>query len=311
MKYWIMGVRLLLPEIRLHGRGGQGVVKAAEIIVSAAVAEGLYGVSVPFFGFERQGAPVAAFLRLSTKPIRPKTQVYRPDCVVVLDETLLKATDVFQGVRPGGYCIVNTRKKASELAVPENITTVGTVDATGLSLNILGANRPNTVMLGSFAVATGWVGVHTLADYAAGFFGEKNREAVLAGASKLDVCHHAPVAPAAELKEDLSDPSLEELEQPPAYPLTGDFAGPVGIELYVVNTGDWRLQRPEILRDRCNNCGVCFLFCPAGSVKLQDKRWEIDLRFCKGCGLCHEECPRAAITMVPEGGALDEYRQGA
>lgn len=79
-----------------------------------------------------------------------------------------------------------------------------------------------------------------------------------------------------------------------------DFLAPVGTDLYVVNTGDWRTHRPLQDRGKCTDCGTCFLYCPTGSVKLQDGRWFIDLSYCKGCGICSEECPRKAIRMVEE-----------
>ena len=79
-----------MKEIRLHGRGGQGVVKASHITVAAAVKGGLHGQFIPFFGVERKGSPVFGFLRLSEEPIRRKTQIYAPDVLVILDDSLLR-----------------------------------------------------------------------------------------------------------------------------------------------------------------------------------------------------------------------------
>ena len=97
-----------MKEIRLHGIGGLGTVKAGEMLVHAAVASGKYGNSIPFFGFERQGAPVTSYVRLGDEKIRPKNQVYHPNCTLVLDPSLLISAPVFDGLTENSYFIVNT-----------------------------------------------------------------------------------------------------------------------------------------------------------------------------------------------------------
>jgi len=168
-------------EVRIHGRGGQGTVKAAEIIVRTTVREGKYGVSIPFFGFERQGAPVTAFVRLSDAPIRAKTRVYHPDCVIVMDTFLLDNVDVFAGMSNKGVVILNAAVPPESLEFPGCVVRVGTVDATGIALDILGRNIPNTAMLGAFCGVTGAVSLEGLAASVAEIFGEKNAEAVRLG----------------------------------------------------------------------------------------------------------------------------------
>jgi len=168
-------------EIRLHGRGGQGVVKAAEIVVRSAVVAGRYGVSIPFFGFERQGAPVTAFVRLADRPIRPKTRVYTPDCLIVMDQPLLEIPNVFDGLADGGIVIVNTVLSPDELKLPTQVGKVGTVDASGIALETLGRNIPNTTMLGAFCAVTGGVDLEQLKRCAGDAFGEKNALAVQKG----------------------------------------------------------------------------------------------------------------------------------
>ena len=88
-----------MKEIRLHGIGGLGTVKAGEMLVHATVASGKYGNSTPMFGFERQGAPVTSFVRLSNEKIRAKNQVYNPDCTLILDPSLLISAPVFEGMK--------------------------------------------------------------------------------------------------------------------------------------------------------------------------------------------------------------------
>mgnify|MGYP006299896855 CR=1 FL=1 len=167
-----------MKEIRLHGRGGMGTVKASEIIVYANVAQDGYGNSIPFFGFERQGAPVTAFVRLDDRPIRPKTQVYEPDCIIVLDPTIQNAVDIFAGVKEGGVVVMNSPEPPEEIMVPERIGTVATVDATSLSIDRLGKPIPNTAMLGAFVAATGWVPLDALMHKVGEYWGKKNEDLV-------------------------------------------------------------------------------------------------------------------------------------
>ena len=92
-----------MKEIRLHGRGGQGVVKASHIVVKAAVGSGTHGQFIPFFGVERKGSPVFGFLRLSNEPIRRKTQVYEPDILIIFDDTLVKPPGHLRGAERGRH----------------------------------------------------------------------------------------------------------------------------------------------------------------------------------------------------------------
>lgn len=144
-----------MKEIRIHGRGGMGAVKAAEALVYAAVMDQKYGNSIPFFGFERQGAPVTAFVRISEEPIRPKNRVYHPDIIIVLDPTIMNAVNVFEGVKENGVLVLNTTHKTEELNLPKEISKVAVLDATKIALDLIGRPITNTVMLGAFCKATG------------------------------------------------------------------------------------------------------------------------------------------------------------
>jgi 2-oxoacid:acceptor oxidoreductase gamma subunit (pyruvate/2-ketoisovalerate family) len=150
---------MVLKEIRIHGRGGQGGVTAAELLARAAFKEGKWVQAFPFFGAERRGAPVKAFARLSDKPILVRSQIYNPDYVIVLDSGLLNLVDVTEGMKKDGIVIVNTQKKPSELNLKQD--RIATVDATGIALElqlvVSGLPVLNTIMLGAFAKATGEV----------------------------------------------------------------------------------------------------------------------------------------------------------
>ncbi|MCK5562096.1 MAG: 2-oxoacid:acceptor oxidoreductase family protein, partial [Thermoplasmata archaeon] len=102
-------------EIRFHGRGGQGAVVASNILAEAAFREGKDVQAFPYFGVERRGAPVTAFTKIDEKPIRVRSQIYEPDHVIVLDQSLLRSIDVAQGIKPGGLILVNIDKTPGEI----------------------------------------------------------------------------------------------------------------------------------------------------------------------------------------------------
>lgn len=143
-------------EIRFHGRGGQGTVTAAEILAQAAFLEGKYVQSFPQFGTERRGAPVTAFCRIDDKPIIIHSQIYRPDCVVVLDVSLMRSTDVTAGLKKDGWLILNTSQKP-ECFGHLGFRRIATVDATAIALfKKLGSEKApitNTTILGAVARA--------------------------------------------------------------------------------------------------------------------------------------------------------------
>jgi 2-oxoacid:acceptor oxidoreductase gamma subunit (pyruvate/2-ketoisovalerate family) len=163
-------------EIRLHGRGGQGTVKAGEILVSAIVRQGKFGNSIPYFGFERRGSPVSAFVRIDDKKIRPKTQVYNPDCLIIMDDTIQNSVDIFKGINENCNMVLNTDKELNNIEFSSKVSTVGLVDATGISMKLINKNIPNTVMLGAFAKATGCVDFEILKEEVINVFGKKNGE---------------------------------------------------------------------------------------------------------------------------------------
>ena len=149
-----------LVEFRWHGRGGQGAWTASELLARTALSEGKHIQSFPEFGPERMGAPVTAFTRISTEPIRLHCSIYNPDVVIVLDNTLLKSVPVTAGLnRDENSLIINSSEEPSVLKENLRVTkgTVWTVPATEIALRILGAPITNTALLGVVAKATGIV----------------------------------------------------------------------------------------------------------------------------------------------------------
>jgi 2-oxoacid:acceptor oxidoreductase gamma subunit (pyruvate/2-ketoisovalerate family) len=152
-------------EIRFHGRGGQGVVIASEVLADAAFHEGKRVQSFPAFGVERRGAPVMAFTRIDDKPIRIRCQIYQPDHVVILDPTLLEVMDVTAGLKTGGSVLLNSTDDPTSFGLHDRFR-VGTVNANHIAFKYhLGPrNAPivNTAILGAFAKLAGLVGLEAL-----------------------------------------------------------------------------------------------------------------------------------------------------
>lgn len=147
-------------EIRIHGRGGQGAVIASKLLGSAFFKEGRFVQSFPTFGVERRGAPVAAYVRVDEKQILVRSQIYEPDQVVVLDPTLIEAVDVTQGLKAGGWILINSTRDPGDFE-KLNRFRVATVDASHIAVtHRLGStSHPivNTAILGAFARITGFV----------------------------------------------------------------------------------------------------------------------------------------------------------
>lgn len=157
-------------QIRIHGRGGQGVVTAAELLSVAAFAEGVQAQAFPSFGSERTGAPVAAFCRLSDRRIRTREPVAAPDCVIIQDATLLAHAGVLNGLRPHGYVLVNSVDPAPLLAAHEAVreaahegAAVVAVPATELALHHIGRPVPNAALLGGFCALSGRISLDSVA----------------------------------------------------------------------------------------------------------------------------------------------------
>jgi pyruvate ferredoxin oxidoreductase gamma subunit/phenylglyoxylate dehydrogenase gamma subunit len=166
-------------EIRLHGRGGQGTVRAGEILVNTIVRQGRYGNSIPYFGFERRGSPVSAFVRIDDVKIRPKTQVYNPDCLIIMDDTIQNSVDIFKGIKDNCKMVLNTNKELKDIDISPKVTVVGLVDATDISLKLVHKNIPNTV--------TGCVDIGLLKEEVVNIFGEANGELLQQGYDSVSI----------------------------------------------------------------------------------------------------------------------------
>src|SRR5512141_3075458 len=155
-------------QIRIHGRGGQGVVSGAELLSVAAFHEGRYAQAFPSFGSERMGAPVMAFCRIDDKEIRLREPVLEPDALIIQDPTLLHQVDVFGGLARDGYVLINTSRSFDDLGVGDFARSLRaerlcTVPAPELALTHAGRPVPNAALLGGFAAVSGRISIESVA----------------------------------------------------------------------------------------------------------------------------------------------------
>ncbi len=171
----------MLKEIRLHGRGGQGVVTAAELLAVAAFEDGKYAQAFPSFGSERMGAPVQSFVRIADHKVRARNQIDKPDYLIIQDSTLIGAIDVLSGLKEDGMVIVDSEKKPEELGLKTKAKVL-TIPATEIAIKTLGKAIQNTTLMGAFAGATGLISIDAMKRSVRkrfpGELGEKNAEVV-------------------------------------------------------------------------------------------------------------------------------------
>jgi len=252
-----------MKEIVFYARGGQGAVTAAAVLVAALAKEGKYAQAFPFFGGERRGAPVKAFLRIDDKPVTTRSQIYRPDCIIVLDSKLPSSMNVYDGLKQGGIAVFNSHLSPSDIKTKVPLSKIGTVDANQIADDIFGSMAipfTNFAMLGAFAAATGWVGLDSIieASYSkfTGNTAKNNEKSTRAAFAATQVMNFA-VQP------------LPDVAPPPA-----TVARKLKMELLLgmavnkastAKTGSWRTRKPLSV----DMLPPCTDKCPAG-VKIRD-----------------------------------------
>jgi 2-oxoisovalerate/pyruvate ferredoxin oxidoreductase gamma subunit len=286
--------------LRFHGRGGQGAVTAAQLSVMAYQGP---AKCFPVFGAERMGAPTAAFARLSQNPdmIQTNEQVYTPQYVAVLDDTLLRDVCVTSGTAAGAWIILNTNKsfdEINELLGPNNLN-LAKVDATDLAMKVLGRPITNTAILGALVKVSNLFTLDQLniaiKDQFRGAVADKNIELVKQVYDMVEVME--PVKP----YDEKAAKKLEWGHIEPEY--IGAEETPVGAAWYTpggsekVHTGGWGVYRIEFNYDNCSQCQNCAFMCPDQCIvreQRDDGLWYVvgtDEFHCKGCRLCVEVCP--------------------
>ncbi|MHA1379329.1 MAG: 2-oxoacid:acceptor oxidoreductase family protein [Candidatus Helarchaeota archaeon] len=291
--------------MRFHARGGQGGVTAAQLAVESFDGPGR---AQPMFGAERMGSPTAAYAAMSKNPeyVQLQTGIYTPEIVGVLDDSLLKEMDVTEGMPPGGTLIINTEMTFDQIKkfIKRKDINIGKIDATDLSIKILGREITNTAILGAIARASN---AFTIDDIKKALFrvfskkiADKNVKLVEEAYATVDFMN-------VDVELDLKKGVKKEWSH-----IKPDLLGykdlDVGAIWYIpggsekIKTGDWG---PYLIKhdiNKCINCQKCFLTCPDLSIireKQTDGTWKVvgvDSKHCKGCRNCVEICPKQALT---------------
>lgn len=176
-------------EVRIHGRGGQGVVTAAEMLSVAAFLEGRHAQAFPSFGSERMGAPVVAFCRIAEQEIRLREPVMQPDAIIIQDPTLLHQVDVFAGLKPDGYVLLNTNRSFEALGLGDFVSgrpleRLCTLAATEIGLKHVGRPIPNVPLIAGFAALSGLIRLESVNKAISEKFSGKVAEGNIAAATE-------------------------------------------------------------------------------------------------------------------------------
>ena len=182
-----------MKEIRIHGRGGQGVVVMAEMLATSFVLEKKHSTSFPMFGSERRGGPVTAFVRFDEKPILEKTHVYEPDCLIIFDYVLMKSPSILKGLKSNAAVVSNSKRPVPDR--PHNhVQLMGCVDADKIAVKEIGRPIPNTCLLGAFAATTGWLKLESvllsLDEYFSGRRSIANKKCATIGFHEVNKLHY-------------------------------------------------------------------------------------------------------------------------
>lgn len=174
-------------QVRIHGRGGQGVVTAAELLSMAAFREGRHAQAFPSFGSERTGAPVVAYCRIDDHQIRVREPILAPDALIIQDPTLLHQVNVFSGVVPDGYILINTTHSFETLGIGDFVkgfpaAHLCTVAATDMAMRHIGRPLPNAALLGGFAAVSALLSIESVAAAIREKFPQKVADANIAAA---------------------------------------------------------------------------------------------------------------------------------
>jgi len=170
-----------LTEIRWHGRAGQGVVTAGELLAEAAMEEGKYFQAFPDYGPERMGAPIKSYTRISDEPIEVHHQILNPDVIVVVNPNLIGVVNLTEGLKEDGVAIINTPDSPADVRQKLGLKggRVATLDATGIAMDTLKRDIPSTLMLGAVAKVTGLVSLDSVVHLTKERLGEKLRSEVV------------------------------------------------------------------------------------------------------------------------------------
>jgi 2-oxoacid:acceptor oxidoreductase gamma subunit (pyruvate/2-ketoisovalerate family)/2-oxoacid:acceptor oxidoreductase delta subunit (pyruvate/2-ketoisovalerate family) len=292
-------------EIRFHGRGGTGSVLASRALAKAVFYAGKHAVTFPSFGAERRGAPVVAFVRINEKPIYQRTQIYEPDMIVVLDDSLLDLCDVAKGLKVDGIGVLNSSKKPEQIKLSKSIN-AWVINGDKIACETLGHSITNSVMLGALIRATDIVSLENLRNGILSVFqGKLGESEARKNVEAATIAYDNTVYGTTQGSRNYSnlEPWLPDINQLPVGTIIprikvngGQEIGPGSAKTRI--TGSWSHFKAEINQDKCIHCMQCVFHCPEGTIQQNSEKLVVNRRYCKGCKICEYICPKNAISMV-------------
>ena len=297
-------------RIRFHGRGGQGMKTASQVLGTAFFLEGFEVQDAPRYGAERRGAPIFAYVRASREPIHERGVIARPDLVMVADESLIPvpAAGVLQGICEHTVMLVNSAEPAQ--VWKDRLKLAGPVLALPASVEVKDrADLPfvGAMCAGAGARLVGAIGRERLAQAIREEIGRFDEQAVERNLAQALTAFDAMQPQAGIVHEDRS--VTPQQYQPPEWIEVPIEAAPIAAPdiraaatSELANTGVWRTLRPVIDYEHCNRCSwVCSTLCPDSAIAVDaDHTPRIDYDHCKGCMVCVAVCPAHAIRAEPE-----------
>jgi len=294
-------------RIRIHGRGGQGIKTASQILGTAGFFSGYQAQDFPLYGAERRGAPIVAFTRLAKESILERGAISRPDLLLIGDETLIDdpIAAPFAGADAATRIFINSTHDGEALKEHFKLPSLPVaVDVTEIGFRHLKkGNILSTALAAAGARMLGFIEQSKLRDAIKieleqlGFRGEVVQ-------SNLDLADETfdAISPSSFIErkdEPLSPADLATVEQDEVVAGAPLILNPGNMALR--KTGNWRVNRPEIDYEHCNACWICFARCPDGAMGIgPDGKPVIDYDHCKGCLICAQECPSHAIKVIRE-----------
>ena len=295
-------------RIRIHGRGGQGIKTASQILGTAAHFAGFQVQDFPLYGAERRGAPIVAYARIGKKPIMERGPINSPDILLIGDGTLLldPAAAVLQGTESSTLIFINSRHPSSHLKKHFQLETVPVqLDVSELCQRFI--QKPMLVSTALAAVGASLMGHIELHHLLQAIRQELGLERV--GAEKITA--NLKLAEEAFRKVPSFDLSFNESDNgfPASRLIALERRLPVDAvpvifatgNMALRKTGNWRTHRPVIHYEECNGCAICYARCPEGDIRMESNdKPVIDYDHCKGCLICATECPKHCIEVVRE-----------
>ena len=292
-----------MKELRMHGKGGQGIVVGGETLSNAFLNIGKYLAVMPSYGVERRGSDVTAYGRLSDEPVRENCMCYEPDYLVVFDPSQLSKPATYAGFAPGGTIIACGTDPEEILAMGVKPAKIVMIDGIKIAFEVTGNNLTNMIMCGAFCRAVPELPLEALLQAIRETLSKGFQKTSLLGAQRgYDEAqvYTYEVAAEHEDKQPAWTRHILACKAPerPAYEAPwGNFEEKV----VTVDTGTWKVVRPVLDETACVKCGICATYCPIQCIrKGEDGFFRANLDYCKGCGVCAYECPKKALQMVRE-----------